>query len=237
LMSFGGAGGLHACEVADELGITRVIFPRDPSTFSAHGILFSDIQHDLSRTEILPLTKGSLPALNAIADNLRTRGAALLDADNLPAEKRILTLTADLRYRGQAFELMVELPGGPATADTLITLRARFEDQHRQRFSFDDPTESVELVTLRLTAIGVLGDADLPSAKYEPSETATVTRRPVHVDGAWADTPVHRQLSLAPGTSVQGPAIIEQEYTTLLVPAAWTLTMTATGDMTARKTI
>ncbi|MCY0093018.1 hydantoinase/oxoprolinase family protein [Hoeflea ulvae] len=235
LMSFGGAGGLHAIEVAEELGITRVIFPRDPSTFSAHGILFSDIQHDLSRTEILPLASESLPALNAMADDLRTRGSALLDQDKMPEDKRILTLTADLRYRGQAFELMTAVPDGPLSVDTLAILRARFEDQHRQRFSFDDPKEAVELVTLRLTAIGVLGDTNLPAVAYAPSETAPVTRRPVHVDGAWFDTPVHRQLSLAPGTTVTGPAIIEQEYTTLLIPGRWTLTMAATGDMTARK--
>lgn len=235
LMSFGGAGGLHAIEVAEELGITEVIFPRDPSTFSAHGILFSDIQHDLSRTEILPLAPESLPALNAMAGELRTRGSALLDQDKMPEDKRILTLTADLRYRGQAFELMTAVPDGALSEDTLATLRTRFEDQHRQRFSFDDPKEAVELVTLRLTAIGVLGDADLPAVPYAPSETAPVTRRPVHVDGAWFDTPVHRQLSLAPGASVTGPAIVEQEYTTLLIPGRWTLTMTATGDMTARK--
>ena len=235
LMSFGGAGGLHAIEVAEELGITQVIFPRDPSTFSAHGILFSDIQHDLSRTEILPLAPESLPALNAMADDLRTRGSALLDQDKMPEDKRVLTLTADLRYRGQAFELMTAVPDGPLYESALVTLRDRFEEQHRQRFSFDDPKESVELVTLRLTAIGVLGDADLPAAAYAPSETAPVTHRPVHVDGDWFDTPVHRQLSLAPGASVTGPAIIEQEYTTLLIPGRWTLTMTATGDMTARK--
>ncbi|MFT7058145.1 MAG: N-methylhydantoinase A [Pseudorhodobacter sp.] len=235
LMSFGGAGGLHAIEVAEELGITQVIFPRDPSTFSAHGILFSDIQHDLSRTEILPLAPESLPTLNAMADDLRTRGSALLDQDQMPQDKRILNLTADLRYRGQAFELMTAMPDGPVTVETLTTLRGRFEDQHRQRFSFDDPKEAVELVTLRLTAIGVLGDADLPVPSYAPSEVATIERRPVHMDGAWFDTPVHRQLSLAPGAIVTGPAIIEQEYTTLLIPGRWSLTMTATGDMTARK--
>ena len=235
LMSFGGAGGLHAIEVAEELGITKVIFPRDPSTFSANGILFSDIQHDLSRTEILPLAPASLPSLTAMAEDLLARGGALLDQDKIPPEKRILSLTADLRYRGQAFELMTALPEGPVTEDTLAELRARFEEQHRQRFSFDDPKESVELVTLRLTATGVLGDADLPAIPYAPSETAPVTQRPVHVDGAWVDTPVHRQLSLAPGETVTGPAIIEQEYTTLLIPGDWSLTMTQSGDMTARK--
>lgn len=235
LMSFGGAGGLHAIEVAEELGITRVIFPRDPSTFSAHGILSSDIQHDLSRTEILPLTPASLPALNAMADDLHGQGSALLDRDGMAPDRRRLILTADLRYFGQAFELMTPVPDGPLTEDSLATLRARFEDQHRQRFSFDDPDEGVELVTMRLTAIGLLGDDDLPGTSYAPDETPVVTHRPVHVDGAWHDTPVHRQLSLAPGAGVDGPAIIEQDYTTLLIPGGWSLTMTESGDMTARK--
>ncbi|WP_226779979.1 hydantoinase/oxoprolinase family protein [Oceaniglobus trochenteri] len=236
LMSFGGAGGLHACEVAEELGITRVIFPRDPSTFSAHGILFSDIQHDLSRTEILPLAPDSLPTLNAIAADLRAQGAALLDRDALPEDRRALTLAADMRYRGQAFELLVAMPEGEADKASLQTLRDRFEDQHRQRFSFDDPAEAVEIVTLRLTAIGTLGDTATGATPYAPSETDAPGHRPVHIDGQWQDTPVHRQLSLPPGTEVQGPAIIEQAYTTLLIPGGWSLTMTDTGDMTARKT-
>ena len=235
LMSFGGAGGLHAVEVAEELGITRVIFPRDPSTFSAHGILFSDIQHDLSRTEILPLTPDSLPALEAIAAELREKGQALLDEDGMAADRRRLILTGDLRYAGQAFELTVPLPEGGLDADGLVQLRARFEDEHRQRFSFDDPKEAVELVTLRLTAIGVLGEDDLPPDDYAPSEAAVDHTRPVHVNGAWTDTPVHRQLSLAPGARIDGPAIIEQEYTTMLLPAGWSMTMTPSGDMTARK--
>jgi N-methylhydantoinase A len=221
--------------VAEELGITNVIFPRDPSTFSANGILHSDIQHDLSRTEILPLAPGSLPSLTTMAEDLLERGRALLDQDKIAPDKRILSLTADLRYRGQAFELMTALPEGPVTEATLTTLRERFEDQHRQRFSFDDPKETVELVTLRLTATGVLSEADGPAIPYAPSEVVPVTHRPVHVGGAWVDTPVHRQLSLAPGASVTGPAIIEQEYTTLLIPARWSLTMTQSGDMTARK--
>ena len=235
LMSFGGAGGLHAIEVAEELGITRVIFPRDPSTFSANGILHSDIQHDLSRTEILPLSPESLPSLTAMAQDLLMRGRALLDQDKIAQDKRILSLTADLRYRGQAFELMTAVPEGAVTEATLTLLRERFEDQHRQRFSFDDPKETVELVTLRLTATGVLGEPEPPVIPYAPSETAPVSQRPVHVDGAWVQTPVHRQLSLATGETVAGPAIIEQEYTTLLIPARWSLTMMQSGDMTARK--
>lgn len=235
LMSYGGAGGLHAIEVAEELGITSVIFPRDPSTFSAHGILFSDLRHDLSRTEILPLAPDSLPALRTIADDLLTRGAQLLDADKVPQDRRCLTVAADMRYRGQAFELLVDLPQGTPDTTTLPTLRNRFEDQHRQRFSFDDPDEAVEIVTLRLTAIGNL-DTDTQADVYAPNGAAEHKARPVHIGGQWRDVPVHRQFSVPPDTHIDGPAIVEQEYTTLLIPPGWSLTMTATGDMTARKT-
>ena len=235
LMSFGGAGGLHAVEGAEELGITRVIFPRDPSTFSAHGILFSDIRHDLSRTEILPLLPESADALAAMAAELGAQGTALLDADGMAADRRRLILTADLRYAGQAFELTIPLPEGQITPETLAEMRRRFEEEHRQRFSFDDPEEAAELVTLRLTAVGVLGDGGDAAPDYAPSETAGTKTRQVHVNGAWNETPVHRQLALPPGAEIAGPAIIEQEYTTMLLPAGWVLTMTPSGDMTARK--
>jgi N-methylhydantoinase A len=235
LMSFGGAGGLHACEVAEELGVARVIFPRDPSTFSAHGILASDIRHDLSQAGIMGLTEASLPALTAMAAELRQRGAALLEADGLAPTQRRLSLAADLRYRGQAFELLVDLPEGPICAGMLAALRNRFEDQHRRRFSFDDPAEAVELVTLRLTATGLLGAPDRPARRHEASEAGEAGSRPVHVGGAWRDTPVVRQLSLPPGAVVAGPAIIEQDYTTLLIPDGWSLTMAATGDMIAER--
>lgn len=236
LMSFGGAGGLHAIDVAEELGITSVIFPRNPSTFSAHGILFSDIQHDLSHTSILPLTPDSLPVLRTIVDDLTARGAALLTQDTIPEDQRILDLTIDLRYRGQAFELTTPMPEGPVTKDSLQMLRDRFEALHRQRFSFDDPQEAVELVTVRLSATGRLGHVAEEGTEHIGKAGGPPTRRHVYMDGAWGARPVYAQMSLAPGDRVTGPAIVEQEYTTLLIPGHWTLHMTATGDMTAQKT-
>ncbi|KMK66326.1 hydantoinase/oxoprolinase family protein [Puniceibacterium sp. IMCC21224] len=234
LMSFGGAGGLHAIEVARELGITRVIFPRDPSTFSAHGILQSDIQHDLSLTDILRLAPQNLPEIRAMAADLRTKGAALLDADGMDAGTRDLSLSADLRYRGQAFELLTPLPDGPIDDATLIELRTRFEELHRQRFSFDDPDEAVELVTLRLTATGRLSTPETASeAVHDTAIASPPTQRRVHLDGAWREAPVHRQDSLSPGLRITGPAVIEQAYTTMLICSDWVLTVTPSGDLIA----
>lgn len=234
LMSFGGAGGLHACGVATELGMTQVIFPRDPSTFSAHGILQSDILHDLSRTEIVPIAPENAPLIQSMADDLIARGRALLAADNLSTEAQSLTLSGDLRYRGQAFELLVPLPSGPVTAESLTALRRDFEALHLQRFSFDDPAEAVELVALRLAALGRLGD-DRTAPALPPSADTPPRTRAVHVDGQWQDIPVLAQNALPPDTLVSGPAVIEQPYTTMLIPGGWTLHVTPTGDLTATR--
>ncbi len=161
LMSFGGAGGLHAVEVAEELGMTTVIFPKDPSTFSAHGILQSDIVHDLARTRIAAAEAGRCaPRSAALADALLAEGRGAAGRRTVcrgePAPRT--RLSADLRYRGQAFELLVPLDEAPRSMTRPCRSCASASMQlHRQRFSFDDPGETVELVTLRLSAIGKLG--------------------------------------------------------------------------------
>ena len=234
LMSFGGAGGLHAVEVAEELRMTTVIFPKDPSTFSAHGILQSDIVHDLARTRVLPLKAGATPAFAALAGDLLAEGEALLAADGLPPAQRRLELAADLRYRGQAFELLVPLEEIPLDDAALARLCERFHEAHRQRFSFDDPDETVELVTMRLAAVGLLGgmaDSHVPEA----GEAAPVRERPVHIDGTWRTAPVYEQGRLLAGARVDGPAIIEQAYTTLILPAGWRLVVRPSGDLVATR--
>ncbi|PZO04558.1 MAG: 5-oxoprolinase [Hyphomicrobiales bacterium] len=234
LMSFGGAGGLHAVEVAEELGMTTVIFPKDPSTFSAHGILQSDIVHDLARTRVLPLKPGTAPAFAALADDLLREGEALLAADGLPADQRRLELAADLRYRGQAFELLVPLEDAPHDDTALEALCERFHDAHRQRFSFDDPNETVELVTMRLAAIGLLGGMATASAP-QADQASSARERQVHLGGAWTNAPVHEQRKLGAGAVIDGPAIIEQAYTTLIIPTGWRVTVRPSGDLVATR--
>jgi N-methylhydantoinase A len=234
LMSFGGAGGLHAVEVAEELGMTTVIFPKDPSTFSAHGILQSDIVHDLARTKVLPLRSGAAAAFGALAAELLHEGEALLAADGLASGSRRLELAADLRYRGQAFELMVPLDAVPRDDADLAELCLRFHAAHRQRFSFDDPDETVELVTMRLAAIGVLGGMAASSVP-ERGSALPVRERQVHLDGAWTQAPVYEQVGLGAGAVIAGPAIIEQAYTTLIIPAQWRVEVRPSGDLVASR--
>lgn len=234
LMSFGGAGGLHAVEVADELGMRTVVFPRNPSTFSAHGILQSDIAHDLARTRITPLAGDAAAIINGMMEDMAAEGRRLLAADKLPPEAVSLHFGADLRYRGQAFELMMPLGDGALDEASLAALAERFHRLHFDRFSFDDRQESVEMVTLRLTGIGALGGIGRHQLPATPAPGHPEIR-PVYLGGRWLDVPVIQQDTLDPARPVAGPAIIEQDYTTLLLTGGWHLGLVPGGDMVARK--
>jgi len=232
LLSFGGAGGLHAVEVADELGITEVVFPADASTFSAGGILASDIVHDLASSRLLPAHPASLPALAQAATALREQGRALLDADNVERDRQALGLAADMRYRGQAFELVVPWDGAADEAGLQAAVAA-FHDMHRQRFSYANPGDPVDIVTLRLAAAGRL-DAMTPGGPGPEAapHARPPHRRPVFLDG-WQDVAVvHRKEVAAP---MPGPLLIEEDYTTVLLTEGWTCEPGPHGALIARR--
>jgi N-methylhydantoinase A len=221
ILSFGGAGGVHACEVAEELGIGRVIFPPHASTLSAWGILSSDIAHDLSATHIAPLAEAG-PALAALAARLARDGDALLDEDGVPEAQRARDWSADCRYAGQAFELAVPLAAPDFSAEGLAAIADAFHRVHRQRFSYDDRRVPVEVVALRLTARGLLGK---PPGEEAPPAAAPppATSRPLLVGGAWRAATVCRREAVPPAGAapLRGPAVIEEAYTSTYIPPGW----------------
>jgi len=232
LVSFGGAGGLHTIDLAEELGIRRVVFPRDPGTLSAYGILFSDITHDIARSRLLPAAPESLPALGELADILREEGAALLARDGIPESERRHALFADLRYRGQAFELLTPWDGAVDEAG-LAALVEAFHAQHLERFAYSEPDTPVEIVTLRVTATGRLPK---PALRPFEAEGAPVPkgRRSVYLGGEWRDVPIYDRDVLSADAPVAGPAIVDEPFTTILLHEGWTVAPVATGDLIAR---
>ncbi|GAC1483401.1 MAG: hypothetical protein NVS2B11_08910 [Acetobacteraceae bacterium] len=232
LLSFGGAGGLHAIPVAAELGITRVIFPADASTFSASGILHSDIVHDLASSRILRAVPDSLAEIAQACAALRRQGEGLLDQDGLPADRRAFSLAADMRYHGQAFELVVpwgDVVPGPASMAALL---AGFHALHQQRFSYANPDDPVEIVTLRLTATGLLSAARAGRPAPGQAGQRRGDRR-VFVDGAWREVPVHHRDTVR--QPIAGPALIEEAYTTVFVDAGWSCGPGEDGDLVAQR--
>lgn len=231
LLSFGGAGGVHACEVAEELGIRRVVFPAHASTLSAWGILWSDIAHDLSATQIGLLTDLA-PTLAETSKRLVADARALLAEDGVPAAAQRFEWALDLRYAGQAFDLRVALDAADFSPAGIAKAIAAFHALHRQRFSYDEPTVPVEIVALRLKAIGGLAKPVPSHAEIEHAQHAG-RNRPVHGRGGPVATPVWDRDAIGRTEAVSGPAIVEEPYTSIYLPAGWTILTHASGALIA----
>jgi N-methylhydantoinase A/oxoprolinase/acetone carboxylase beta subunit len=235
MIAFGGAAGLHAIAVADELGLRRVVFPERASTLSAYGILHSNLAHDLVRSKVLPATADSLDALAAMAESLRAEATARLDGDAVPEEHRQIELAADMRYKGQAFELMIPAAGSTFDRATLDGLVEGFHDTHRRRFSYANPGAAVEIVSLRVSAIGRLpmlsGAVALPAA----AENKAARQRSIWLGGRWREVATWSRSAIGPDTRIDGPALIEEAYTTVLIADGWHCRRHASGHLLAER--
>ena len=235
LLSFGGAGGLHATEVADEMGMTEVIFPREPGTLSAYGIMFSDLVQDISRSRLFTLGEAALPDLASLIGDLRADADARLARDGVAQADRMLMVAADMRYHGQAFELLV--PWGDVAAPgaaSLAALEARFHTAHRQRFSYSSEGEAVEIVTLRVSATGRL-PRPATTAPEPAGRPSMKGRRPVFTSGAWREAVIWDREALKPGDAIDGPAIIEEAFATHYIATGWTAALGAAGAIIATR--
>ena len=235
LLSFGGAGGLHATEVAEEMGISEVVFPREPGTLSAYGILFSDLVQDLARTRLTRAEAASLPSMTEIITELRQAANARLAGDGVPPEQREISIAADMRYQGQAFELLV--PWGqvenPDQA-ALEALIARFHATHKQRFSYANLDEAVEIVTFRAIALGKLAKPAVkdPTPAARPARKA---KRSAYDGQQWCDATVWDREALAPDDVIEGPAIVEEAFATHWISRGWRAQLGAGGTLIAKR--
>ena len=234
MIAFGGAAGVHAVAVADELGIRRVVFPESASTLSAFGILHSNLAHDLVRSKVLAAVRENLPALTTMADGLLQEAKARLDGDAVPAADRQIELAADMRYKGQAFELTVPAPSARLDDGTLDQLVDGFHAIHKQRFSYANPGSPVEIVTLRVSAIGRLPKPEgTPSPVH--SESKPARHRKVWMGGAWREIAAWNRGQIARDLPLKGPAVIEEAYTTVLLADGWTCRRDKSGHLIAER--
>ncbi len=222
LMAFGGGGPLHAARLAKELEIKRVLVPRNPGILCAMGLLLTDLRADFAATKLMKLAPESLADMTKGFSVLTARAEEWFAHEAIAPENRLLSRTADMRYKGQNYELAVSLPQGPVTAATLEALAAGFADLHRQRYGFVAEGEEVQIVTLRLEATGLVQKAVLtrhPDAGPDAS-SARIGERPVWFPEAqdFVATPLYSRDELKPGNRLTGPAIVEQMDTTTVVP-------------------
>ena len=152
LVSFGGAGGLHACDTAAELDIKQVIFPSDPGTLSAWGMLYADIAHDLTSAQLMNADAGAKEELAKTVAILSAEGLKRLSADGIAEKDQRLTYTLDLRYSGQAYEIATPF----TNTDDLESAVATFHELHQAKFAHSDASATPEIINLRMSAIGTL---------------------------------------------------------------------------------
>ncbi|WP_330284225.1 hydantoinase B/oxoprolinase family protein [Streptomyces sp. NBC_00588] len=217
LTTFGGAGGQHACKVADSLGIRTVLVPPMAGVLSALGIGLADTTAMREQSVEAPLEPASMPAVLKTADDLEGAARGELLAEDVPEDRIRITRRAQLRYDGTDTALTVEL----AEPDTM---RHRFEERHRATYSFtlDRP---IVVEALSVEATGITQPPDLSVlAPYEaaradgPSAPETVR---LHTGGTWRDVPLHRREDLPPGDTVTGPAIITEASAATVVDDGW----------------
>ncbi len=221
LLAFGGAGPMHCCELAQELGIPRVLVPLNPGVLSALGAGIADIVKDYSRTVMLRgpdltperMEEGFAQLLDAAYDDMSSEG---LDLDRAVPKRSL-----DVRYVGQSYELNVDFPKSRTGVAKAIT--SAFHRAHRQRFGYSDANEPVEVVNLRLK-MALPGDA--PEAAPQPESGESPARaRVAEVGAVFAEgkvsTNVYQRELLEPGNLIEGPALIVQLDSTTVMPPGW----------------
>jgi N-methylhydantoinase A len=217
MVAFGGAGPLHACAVADDLGITRIVVPQHPGLFCALGLLEADLHTDDIVAVLRSTGTMDHAALQRWFEGSEERARISLIEQGVQPQTITFRRHYDARYRGQSFELTID------HGDCAESIARHFHDAHRSRYGYDVPGEIVELVNARLTGIG-----SLPSQYAGPLPPLHGTgrhenTRRLWLDGTFIDVPVLQRLFLDDGARIEGPAVVEEyDCTTYLAPR-WSL--------------
>jgi len=233
LLSFGGAAGLHAVELARQLDITRIIVPTTASVLSAWGMLTSDLRYELSRTHFESGARSTADEVRAIFAELETRATERLRGwfDGPIAVER----SAEMRYGEQIFEIDVPLDDIDLDSPALIEeIEARFHRRHEELYTYASPEQEVVFVNARVAAIGAVSVPGQDARAVAAAGPSAPRGRRKAWFGAWREVDVYALDALRPGQTLQGPAIIEAETTTVLINDGDALSVNALGWLDIR---
>lgn len=226
LVPFGGAGPVHGAELARLLGVNTMLVPSTPGVLSALGFLLSDVRNVFTLTKVTTIDDLEFAAYNREIEQLTQQANEWLEEEGVEPHHREVEVGFDVRYHGQAYELPIRVSSrldGGAVQD----LVQRFHAEHKRRYGFNQEFATVEVVTLRVTAIG-----SLPKLVFEPSEiegedatAALVSEKPVYFSGGYQSAGVFDRTLLRPGNRLSGPAVITQSDCTTVVAPGQTLSV------------
>jgi len=214
MVSFGGAGGLHAASLAKSLGIQRILVPPIASTLSAFGMLVADVVKDYTKTVMMD---GNTPVerITAAMEPLVKLGISEVTEEGISAEKIMVNRLLDMRYHGQSYELTI-----PFDPSATTNIGVEFHTRHKQAYGYERLDAALEIVNLR---VQVIGKVTPPHLNPEPVEKLQTTPgkyivRKVHFPSHLEEIPIYRGESLRPGVKFSGPAMIVRSDTTILIP-------------------
>ena len=226
LLAFGGAGGMHACEIARRLEIGTVIVPRHAGVLSALGMLVADVTRDYSASVLRPSDELDLAALEARAAPLVRAAADELAKEGFARDRQAITRLVDVRYVGQSYEITV-----PFARD----YRSQFDRQHGRLYGYANPQRATEVVAVRVRAAGITAKPRLPFVRSRRRTTPKPdSRRPAIFGGSKVRTAHYRWPSLAPGSGARGPAIITGAEATAVVPPGFGFSVDGFGNVIVR---
>lgn len=225
LVAYGGAGPLHAVNLAQEMGIKTVIIPPNPGTLCSLGLLTADIRRSYVKTAIMRLDDASAGWVDECLRPLMEQGSAWLSAEKVARENRHFRNIAEMRYVGQNYELQIPLPDGPMPDDILETVKKRFFEEHEKNYGYYNASAPVQFVNFRSEAIGEVAKpvlSKLPFTMENPAAAQIDTRKVYFSGTGYVDSPIYQREKFGVCRRINGPCIIEQmDSTTVIPPETW----------------
>ncbi|MBT4284065.1 MAG: hydantoinase/oxoprolinase family protein [Rhodobacteraceae bacterium] len=237
LTAFGGAGPVHGGDLMRLLSASGLLIPRYPGILCANGLLTTDLKYDFALTKLQRANKYDYNAMNLVFEDLEKSAQLRLSEDRVSLDRRVINRAVDLRYAGQGTELTVSFPQGLVTKETTQVAVKKFHDLHKQLYTFSDDNSPVEIINLRVQALGKSDHIGPPLImKSESIEPKTKSVRRVVIDQTgYEDVSVFDRESLLNGHEILGPAIIDQLDSTTLILRDQKLKVDKFGNLLIRE--
>lgn len=233
LVAFGGAGPLHACEIAEELDIKKAIIPPSPGTLCSLGLLTADIKYDYVITSIMDADEANAAQINGVFDELVQRGRDFLKQEGVSASDQRFERRVDARYKMQNYELTIPVTADAVDEACVAQIREVFHIEHEKNYGHCDKTQPVQFVNFRLAAVG-LREKPVPHLeKRSESAPKPTDTRLVYLNQAvgFVPCPIYNREQLLAGDCMEGPMIIEQMDSTILITPGWRVSLDHTGAL------
>ena len=235
LVAYGGAGPLHAVQVAREIGMRKIIVPGAPGVFSAFGMLFSDLRYDFVRTWPTRLEDAPFEKIEQVYRELEDEGRRAIAGTSVAPQKVTVKRAADMRYVGQEHAVTVDLPIKVFEKQDRTAIKRQFDEMHEQRYGTCAPNERAEIVSLRTSVTGLMRhppQEKIGRGAASPPRPAFTGRRPVKLDGkGFVATRTFQRSALLAGNRIKGPALIEEHASTTVLMPGDELTVDAYGNL------